>query len=163
MMRGIVRAGATILALGALSACGSSGDEDGFGALTVSDLDNPPIEGHFTGSPEDVDGTLGLTHNGCVTVTVDGVARVAFWPAGTTVEDHGGTYTIDIPDRPDLHAAADSGDTFHATAVVDETAGDFVAKDGSSDGKAAQYLTYCAVDAAPIAFFDAGSIAPSTA
>ena len=161
----MVRAGATILALGALSACGSSGDEDGFGALTVSDLDNPPIEGHFTGAPTDVTGTLGVTQQGCVTVTVDGVTRMAFWPAGTSVVNDGGPggYTVTIPGGPTLHTAEDGGDTFRATAVVDGELMDFVTEDGAADSKAAQYLTYCAVDAAPIAFFDAGSIAPGAA
>ena len=48
------------------------------------------------------------------------------------------------------------GDTFSAEGVVDG-GGDFVSEVGDPPGKVASFLDFCGVQAAPVAFRDAGT------
>jgi hypothetical protein len=158
---GIVNAGALALGLAAALALGLTGcggnSEVGMGALTVRDLENSSQPGHFTGTPVRVRARLGVTSTGCVTVTVDGVTRMPFWPAGTTVEDTGeppGRYTVDVPSAPTLIATSADGDTFEASGVIDTEGRRFDADSAAQDGKVSSLLGFCAIGAAPIVFRD---------
>jgi hypothetical protein len=144
-----------------LPGCGRSVEEDGSGYLKVSDLPSPPQPAHFTGDPKPVDATLRVTHNGCVTVIVDGVTRLPLWPRDTRVEDDvddPGHYTVTIAGGVQLRATEDAGDTFAGLGVIDDGGPRFALDGQPDDGKVASMLGFCDVDAAPIAFFDAASI-----
>ncbi|MBF0689657.1 MAG: hypothetical protein IR158_18045 [Cellulomonas sp.] len=130
---------------------------DGTGHLEVSDLEDPPQPGHFTAEPTTVVARLGVTPGGCVTVEVDGVERLPFWPSGTQVEedpDDLGSYVVTLPDGTSLR----TGDSFEAAAVVDDALA--FGEESQPPGKVATLVDFCAVDAAPVAFFDATTIHP---
>ena len=137
----------------------AGGPPDGTSHLEVSDLEDPPQPGHFTSEPVDVVARLGVTADGCVTVDVDGVERMPFWPQGTRVEedpDDLGVYVVTLPGGASLR----TGDTFEAVAVVDDDAQPF-GEESQPPGKVATLIAFCAVDSAPVAFFDAMAITPS--
>jgi len=141
----------TVLAAG----CGT-GVEDGTGFLTVTDLSAPFQPRHFDGAPARVLARLAVTATGCVTVTVDDVIRMPFWPGGTRVEDSHekpGDYSVTLPGGPTLKASGATGDTFAAQGVIDEEGRAF-----DAGGKVDGLLGFCAVKAAPIAFRDASTV-----
>ena len=140
-----------VLALGACSA----DPTDGTGHLQVADLENPAQVGHFTGDPEPLTARVEVTSTGCVHVVVDEVERFPFWPTGTTVEQlvaETDQYAVTLPDGTTLT----TGESFEGSGVVDDSAAPFV--EGSL---AAMLLDFCAVEGAPVAFFDASTIVPS--
>ena len=116
----------------------------------------PPVEGHFEGEPQLVTAQLGVTDRGCVYVTVDGVARVPFWPDGTTVRDTAvRVYEVAVPGVDALTVTKESGDRFEAYGVIDDADGPFVDTEGATSERIANELAFCALDAAPIAFTEA--------
>ena len=136
-----------------------TGGPDGTSHLEVSDLEAPPQPGHFTAEPVAVVARLGVTAGRCVTVDVDGVERMPFWPRGTRVEedpDDLGVYVVTLPGGASLR----TGDTFEAVAVVDDDAQPF-GEESQPPGKVATLIAFCAVDSAPVAFFDTTAITPS--
>jgi hypothetical protein len=144
------------LGLGLVAACGAD-DRAGTGFLDVDDLRGPPAAGHFTAPAQRLTGRLTVHDNGCVTVVLDGVERMPFWPDGTDVAGTvSGRYVVTLPGGAKLAAEGTDGDTFSADGVIDG-GGDFLSADGDPPGKVASFLGYCGVDAAPVAFRDAGS------
>jgi hypothetical protein len=158
MRSGALAVGLVVVA--ALATACATEVEDGFGQLTVADLSAPAQPGHFTGSPVRVRPRLAVTSNGCVVVTVDGVTRMPFWPAGTRVEDgyegRTGDYSITIPAGPTLKASHATGDTFTAEGIIDEEGLAF-----ETESKIGSFFGYCAVKAAPIAFRDPSTMTRS--
>lgn len=144
-------------ASGTLAACADDAP-DGTGHLEVADLETPPQPGHFTADPVPLVATLGVTGSGCVTVEVDGVERLPVWPTGTTVEQDQAdpvTYVVTLPGGLVLT----TGDSFEGPGVVDDGPGTFTV-DGEPQGKVASLIDFCAIDAPPVAFFDAAAISP---
>lgn len=144
-----------VLALGALGACSDSPDApaDGTGYLQVSDLENPPQTGHFTGDPVPMTARVDVTSTGCVYVVVDDVERFPFWPAGTTVDQDPedlDTYVVTLPGGTTLT----TGESFEGSGVVDDSTEPF------DEGKVTSVLDFCAIDESPVAFFDATAITP---
>jgi hypothetical protein len=144
-----------------VAACsGGSGDAqstqppDGGSHLQVRDLKTPPTTGHFTADPIPVVARIGLTTNGCVTVEIDGIERLPVWPTGTSVDqdpDNFARYVVTLPDGATLA----TGDSFEATAVIDDNPEPF-----DPYSYVGTFLGYCAVEALPVAFFDAAAITP---
>lgn len=144
-------------ASGTLAAC-TDDPPDGTGYLEAADLDAPPQTGHFTADPVPLVGRVGVTGSGCVTVEVDGVERIPVWPTGTTVEQDQAdpdTYVVTLPGGPVLT----TGDSFEGPGVVDDGPGTFTVE-GEPQGKVATLIDFCAIDAPPVAFFDAAAISP---
>jgi hypothetical protein len=155
-MRHGLRLAAAGVGLVLLAACGED-DRAGTGFLDVGDLSTPPATGHFTGPAERLPGRLTARANGCVNVVVDGVERVPLWPDGTEVASKSGDrYVVTLPGGTKLRADGPDGDTFTAEGVVDD-GGDFMSEIGDPPGKVASFLDFCSVDAAPVAFRDAGT------
>ncbi|GIG39189.1 hypothetical protein [Cellulomonas phragmiteti] len=151
---------AILVLLGASSLLTACTDEpaDGTGYLQVSDLEDPPLVGHFTAEPVTVLARVDVTATGCVTVEIDGVERLPVWPTGTTVEQDAtdlDAYVVTLPGGVVLT----TGDSFEGPGVVDDGPGTLTA--GSEpDGKVATLVAFCALDAPPVAFFDAAAIRP---
>jgi hypothetical protein len=156
-MRHGLRLAAAGVGLALLAACGGD-DKAGTGFLDVGDLKQPPTPGHFTGPAERLTARLGVRDNGCVTVVVRGVERMPIWPEGTDVTPRsGGDYVVTLPGGTRLSTSgADGSDTFSADGVLDG-GGDFTSEGGDPPGKVASFLAFCGVDAAPVAFRDAGT------
>lgn len=151
----------------ALAACSDTGDDvpsgsdaaDGTGYLQVSDLESPPQPDHFTADPVTVVARTAVTSTGCVTVEVDGVERLPVWPTGTTVAQDAAdldVYVVTLPDGTTLT----TGDSFEASAVVDDNPAPFAGEPQPPYGKVPGLLDYCAIEALPVAFFDAAAITP---
>ncbi|WP_456787187.1 hypothetical protein [Cellulomonas sp. P5_C5] len=146
-------AAATALLVVALAACSAFPAEpgDGVGQLVVADLETPSQ--HFTGAPVPLTARVDVTSTGCVTVVVDDVERYPFWPDDTTVTelpDELGTYVVTLPDGTTLT----TGESFEGDGVVDDSTAPF------EEGLVASLLGFCAIEAAPVAFFDASAIVP---
>lgn len=145
-----------VLSLGALGACAILPEEPtaGVGLLQVSDLERPTQEGHFTGAPVPMTARIDVTSTGCVFVVVDDVERYPFWPEGTSVDqlpERRDDYVVSLPGGTTLS----TGESFEAIGLVDDSTEPFL-----RDSLPAMLLDYCAIEGAPVAFFDASTIVP---
>ena len=142
-----------VLSLVPAAACGS-GDEAGAGHLDMADLRDSSWSEQFAAPARPLRGRLTVQPDGCVNVVVEGVERHPFWPDGTEVgpdPDEPGRYLVDLPG--DLTLA--TGDEFTASGVVAPGA----AASTDPPGKVESFLEFCGVEAAPVAFPDAGTFA----
>lgn len=147
-----------LLAASVLAACADEPAGEGTGHLQVADLEEPPQPGHFTADPVVVVARVGVTGTGCVTVEIDGVERLPVWPTGTTVEQDPtdlDTYVVTLPGGLVLT----TGDVFEGPGVVDDGPATFGSA-SEPQSKVAGHVAFCAIDAAPVAFFDAAAISP---
>ncbi|GIF78386.1 hypothetical protein [Asanoa siamensis] len=131
----------------------------GTGFLDVGDLRDPPMPGHFTGTPVELEARLALRANGCVTVVIGGVERVPLWPDGTDVVEETTDprrYVVSLPGGLRLTVDTGRADTFVARGVVDGSSRPFEVEPGLPTA-ISSFLAFCKIVAQPVAFPDAAS------
>lgn len=129
----------------------------GTGGLLVDYLDGST--GHFTGPTQRLEAQLEVDGKGCVTVVIDGVERVPFWPSGTRVTDSRqapGNYTVRLDNGIELKVNRQTGDRFVADGIIDDNPAPFSA-DPTIPGLVDTMLSFCGVPDLPVAFYDAST------
>lgn len=115
--------------------------------------------GHFTGPTQRLEAQLKVDGKGCVTVIIDGVERVPFWPSGTRVTDSReapGNYTVSLDGGLTLKANMQTGDRFVADGIIDDNPAPFSA-DPTIPGLVDSMLSFCGVPNLPVAFYDSST------
>lgn len=138
-----------------LGGCESPNDNAG---LLVDYLDGST--GHFTGPTQRLEAQLKVDARGCVTVVIDGVERVPFWPSGTRVTDSveaPGNYTVSLRNGITLTVNAQTGDRFVADGIIDDNPAPFSA-DPNFPGLVDTMLAFCGVPDPPVAFSDPSTL-----
>jgi len=87
----------------------------------------------YPGTRRELTGELRVAENGCANLEVDGVSRLAVWPAGSVL-----SRPVRLPDETEL----EHGDTLRVTGAILAAA----ALPGGTDGYWGSFTAFCDAD-----------------
>lgn len=144
-------AGVVALGVGLMAGCAQ--DEDGGQPLTAEDLVEPDVVPRFAGEPILFSGQFVYDRRGCLSVVIDGVERIAFWPSGSTLENErtedDDVYTLELSDGRQIVADTAGGDSLSGIGVLADSPPPF-AENEWEHGWVDSYLGYCETEVEPI-------------